>query len=113
MPLSLKEFIDTATKLTLPRDLDPNIIPVNIPESVKRGMIPKKHHEVSHMAAVVQTTCHGSELILDVGSGLVRADHLILFGCMLLQAPGYVLISDPDSPERYGSHKMRLTRYRL
>lgn len=45
-------------------EIDPNI---------KRGMNPKKQHEVSKMAALVHDLVKdtGSDVIVDVGSGLV------------------------------------------
>lgn len=52
----------------------------------RRGMKPKKQHEVSHMAEVIQDVCvkAGCHTVLDVGAGLVGTTVLFLWGGLYL-----------------------------
>ena len=51
--------------------------PVFIGQDLRRGMSPKKLHEVKNMAAMVNKLCGESEtdIVVDVGSGLVSFVH--------------------------------------
>ena len=73
MPESLQHFIETAIRLALPRIPNSDLPAVELDVKVKKGMSPKKQHEVQHMASVVKEVCqsHNCKLIVDVGSGLV------------------------------------------
>ncbi|XP_033725202.1 protein RRNAD1-like [Pecten maximus] len=71
-PASLKEFIRTALTLSLPRSPRKGTIPLGIDPEMRRGMTPKKQHEVSLMSSVVHDVAQRAdcEVILDIGSGL-------------------------------------------
>ena len=60
-------------QLSLPRDMCGSIKPLSLDQTMKRGMGPKKCHEVSQMSGVVTEVCRSCScsLVLDVGAGLV------------------------------------------
>ena len=72
-PDSLKTFLTMALSLSLDRSPLSSLSTVSILPSLQRGMNPKKQHEVSKLAGVVQEVCQhqGCEAVVDVGSGLV------------------------------------------
>ncbi|XP_061174710.1 probable methyltransferase-like protein 25 [Saccostrea echinata] len=78
-PESLRKFIYTATELVLPRTLSEEIQPCALTSEVKRGMNPKKQHEVRHMAALVSNMAAktGCDVVIDVGSGLGYLGHVL------------------------------------
>uniref|UniRef100_A0A0B7B4Z7 Methyltransferase domain-containing protein n=2 Tax=Arion vulgaris TaxID=1028688 RepID=A0A0B7B4Z7_9EUPU len=78
-PLSLHNFISRASTLSLDRKQIQDITPTSVDYGMARGMTPKKWHEVSWMASLVndivcKTNCN---LIVDVGSGLGYLDHVL------------------------------------
>ena len=73
-PESLKEFIKTCQTLSLPRSPQTgHVTGTELDKNMRKGMNPKKIHEVSQMAAVVDKLCKecGVRHIVDIGSGLV------------------------------------------
>ncbi|KAI0215432.1 Methyltransferase-like protein 25 [Lamellibrachia satsuma] len=72
-PESLKEFIQTSHTLSLPRSpLSCHMTRTELDKNMRKGMNPKKIHEVSQMAGVVDKLCRecGVQHIIDIGSGL-------------------------------------------
>lgn len=76
-PEDLLNFLRTAYKLCLPRShkdekSDKNSNEVSLSQEEKKGMNPKKCHEVEHLTDLVHKTCdkHGCQSIVDIGSGL-------------------------------------------
>ncbi|XP_062597462.1 probable methyltransferase-like protein 25 [Saccostrea cucullata] len=76
---SLRKYISSATELVLPRNLSEEIQPCTLTSELKRGMNPKKQHEVRHMAALVSdiATKTGCDVVIDVGSGLGYLGHVL------------------------------------
>ena len=72
-PKDFQQFLHTAFHLTHSRSKSPDVEPVHVDPYLRRGMCPKKLHEVSNMAALVHQVAlqTGSDVIVDVGSGLV------------------------------------------
>ncbi|CAG5130237.1 unnamed protein product [Candidula unifasciata] len=78
-PPSLHSFICEASHLSVDRTQTQAIAPAAVDANMARGMIPKKFHEVSWMASLVndivcKTDCN---LVVDVGSGLGYLDHVL------------------------------------
>ncbi|XP_067653794.1 probable methyltransferase-like protein 25 isoform X2 [Haliotis asinina] len=71
-PDSLRRFIQMSHQLSLLRDQVNILEKKAIDPNMKRGMSPKKLHEVTNMSAVVKETAAkaGCDVIVDVGSGL-------------------------------------------
>ncbi|CAH1788871.1 unnamed protein product [Owenia fusiformis] len=71
-PESLKNFITMATNCSSPRKQICLFNPAVVSNTMKKGMNPKKIHEVSNMAAVIHEMCreHGVKVVIDIGSGL-------------------------------------------
>lgn len=78
-PKSLKEFISTASEMPLPRIISEEIQPCSLDPQIKRGMNPKKQHEVSHMSALINdiSVRTGCDVVIDVGSGLGYLGHVL------------------------------------
>ena len=64
--------------MALPRNICTEIKPCNLSPHVKRGMNPKKLHEVCHIASLINdiATKTGCDVVVDVGSGLVSSGFL-------------------------------------
>ncbi|RUS81898.1 hypothetical protein EGW08_010325, partial [Elysia chlorotica] len=77
-PLSLHEFLSLTSRLSLQRD-QVDIQPTPVDTNMARGMNPKKLHEVSYLASLVNRIMSesGCDLIVDVGSGLGYLDHVL------------------------------------
>lgn len=73
-PMTLKDFITQVVSLPINRDLSLNLESIELKSSHKKGMSPKKIHEVSFMSGVVHKLCVKNKCVdvIDVGSGLVR-----------------------------------------
>lgn len=71
-PNSFSTFIQTALEMSMPRGSYP-VNPVDIPCKLKKGMNPKKQHEVSLMAALLHQLMEEASVsvVVDVGAGLV------------------------------------------
>ncbi|CAG2228755.1 unnamed protein product [Mytilus edulis] len=71
-PVSFREYLQKAMSLSSSRNCKTLETSVEIDPNIKRGMNPKKQHEVSKMAALVHDLVKvtGSDVIVDVGSGL-------------------------------------------
>ncbi|CAG2247834.1 unnamed protein product [Mytilus edulis] len=71
-PVSFREFLQKAISLSSSRNCKTLETAVEIEPNIRRGMNPKKQHEVSKMAALVHDLVKdtGSDVIVDVGSGL-------------------------------------------
>ncbi|XP_069102153.1 probable methyltransferase-like protein 25 [Argopecten irradians] len=71
-PDSLKDFIKMALTLSLPRSPSKRTTTLSIDPEMRRGMTPKKQHEVALMSSVVHDVAQrsGCDVILDIGSGL-------------------------------------------
>ncbi|CAC5359329.1 unnamed protein product [Mytilus coruscus] len=71
-PESFREFLQKAISFSSSRNCKSLEKSVEIDPNIKRGMNPKKQHEVSKMAALVHDLIKdsGSDIIVDVGSGL-------------------------------------------
>ncbi|XP_071098304.1 methyltransferase-like protein 25B [Haliotis cracherodii] len=71
-PPSLKRFLQMSHKLSLLRDQVNILGKKAVDPNLKRGMSPKKLHEVTNMSAVVMETSSkaGCDVIVDIGSGL-------------------------------------------
>ncbi|BFZ09718.1 hypothetical protein BsWGS_12755 [Bradybaena similaris] len=78
-PSSLRNFICQAPKLSIERTQTQDVTPTVVDASMARGMIPKKLHEVSWMASLINDiVCKtDSNLVVDVGSGLGYLDHVL------------------------------------
>lgn len=59
--------------MALPRKISEENKSCCLDPQIKRGMNPKKQHEVSHMSALINdiTVRTGCDVVIDVGSGLV------------------------------------------
>ncbi|XP_063436455.1 probable methyltransferase-like protein 25 [Mytilus trossulus] len=71
-PVSFREFLQKSISFSSSRNCKTLETAVEIDPNIKRGMNPKKQHEVSKMAALVHDLVKdtGSDVIVDVGSGL-------------------------------------------
>lgn len=71
-PESLKKFITTASEMALPKKISEENKSCCLDPQIKRGMNPKKQHEVSHMSALINdiSVRTGCDVVIDVGSGL-------------------------------------------
>ncbi|XP_046549291.1 methyltransferase-like protein 25B isoform X2 [Haliotis rubra] len=78
-PESLTRFLQMSHKLSLPRDQVDILSKKPVDPNLKRGMSPKKLHEVTTMSAVVKETAEkaGCDVIVDVGSGLGYLDQVL------------------------------------
>jgi hypothetical protein len=57
-----------------------------LPDKIRRGLTPKKQHEIMSLAALINAECsaYGITQILDVGAGLVSSDHMVhIFFCLV------------------------------
>lgn len=59
--------------MALPRNISEENKCCSLDPQIKRGMNPKKQHEVSHMSALINdiSVRTGCDVVIDVGSGLV------------------------------------------
>lgn len=59
--------------MALPRKISEENKSCCLDPQIKRGMNPKKQHEVSHMSALINdiSVRTGCDVVIDVGSGLV------------------------------------------
>lgn len=59
--------------MALPRKISEENKSCSLDPQIKRGMNPKKQHEVSHMSALINNISvrTGCDVVIDVGSGLV------------------------------------------
>lgn len=76
-PQSLLTFLSEALKLSsFHFAKDDGICPLEVVESCRFGMSPKKLHEVSHLASLINSVCIKSncKYIVDIGSGLGYLD---------------------------------------
>ncbi|CAH1252241.1 RRNAD1 [Branchiostoma lanceolatum] len=71
-PTSLKDFVETAASLALPRQQSHDLVAMEINKDLARGMTPKKKHEVSYLASVIRDACRKTSCstVIDIGSGL-------------------------------------------
>lgn len=78
-PESLKKFITTASEMALPRNISEENKCCSLDPQIKRGMNPKKQHEVSHMSALINdiSVRTGCDVVIDVGSGLGYLGHVL------------------------------------
>ena len=71
--MSLQKFLHDSLSLSVHRKKEEVTEEVKLDQELRKGMNPKKQHEVLHMAALVHDlACQtGSDVIVDIGSGLV------------------------------------------
>jgi hypothetical protein len=50
-----------------------------LPDKIRRGLTPKKQHEIMSLAALINAECsaYGITQVLDVGAGLVSSGHTV------------------------------------
>jgi hypothetical protein len=50
-----------------------------LPDKIRRGLTPKKQHEILSLAALINSECsaYGITQVLDVGAGLVSSGHVV------------------------------------
>lgn len=67
--------------MALPRKISEEIKSCSLDPQIKRGMNPKKQHEVSHMSALINdiSVRTGCDVVIDVGSGLVCIAYISSF----------------------------------
>ncbi|XP_066270916.1 methyltransferase-like protein 25B [Branchiostoma lanceolatum] len=84
-PTSLKDFVETAASLALPRQQSHDLVAMEINKDLARGMTPKKKHEVSYLASVVRDTCRKTSCstVIDIGSGLGYLGQVLHHQCGL------------------------------
>ena len=69
-PASMKTFVVKAAALALPREPTSFMEPTAIPQELRRGMKPKKSHEVSRLREVVTVACREARVrnVIDFGT---------------------------------------------
>ncbi|XP_064596483.1 methyltransferase-like protein 25B isoform X2 [Liolophura sinensis] len=98
-PDNFSTFVQTALEMSMPRG-SYSVTPVEIPCELKKGMNPKKQHEVSLMAAVLHQLMEEASVsvVVDIGAGLGY------LGQVLQQRYGYRVISlECDDSRSHGA----------